>query len=278
MDLNTPVENTWCPGCGDFGLLNAFKRAVKELVEEGFCKKEDIVVSSGIGCHGKTSDYLNLNSFYSIHGRSITTMSGVKIANPNLKVVSFEGDGDALAEGVGHIVHAAKRNIDINLVVHDNQVYSLTTGQFTPTSEKGFKGKSTPKGNVEEPMNPLLLALASGGTLVARGFVGNVTHLKEIFKEAIKHEGFSFIQVMQPCITFLNTFKLWKEMTYVMEDHDPGDFDAAWKKAMETDKLPIGIFYQVKKPTFEKELLGTLIPAKQVDVATEELKAVFAER
>jgi 2-oxoglutarate ferredoxin oxidoreductase subunit beta len=278
MDLDTPVENTWCPGCGDFGLLNAFKRAVKELVEEGFCKKEDIVVSSGIGCHGKTSDYLNLNSFYSIHGRSITTMSGVKIANPSLKVVSFEGDGDALAEGVGHIVHAAKRNIDINLVVHDNQVYSLTTGQFTPTSEKGFKGKSTPKGNVEEPMNPILLALASGGTFVARGFVGKVTHLKEIFKEAIKHEGFSFIQVMQPCLTFLNTFKLWKEMTYVMEDHDPGDFDAAWKKAMETDKLPIGIFYQVKKPTFEKELLGTLVPAKQVDVATEELKAVFAER
>ncbi|UCD92387.1 MAG: 2-oxoacid:ferredoxin oxidoreductase subunit beta [Methanobacteriota archaeon] len=278
MDLDTPVENTWCPGCGDFGLLNAFKRAVSELVEEGFCKKEDLVVSSGIGCHGKIVDYLHLNSFYSIHGRAITTISGMKLANPNLQVVAFQGDGDALAEGIGHIVHVAKRNINTTMIVHNNEVYSLTTGQFTPTSKKGFKGKSTPKGNVEEPMNPAMLALASGGTFVARGFVGKIDHLKGIFKEAIKHEGFSFVEVMQPCVTFLNTFKLWKEMTYILENHDPSDFDAAWEKAKETEKLPIGILYQSKAPTYEKELLGTLIPAQKKGAPLEEIKAIFSER
>lgn len=278
MKLDTPVENTWCPGCGDFGLLNAFKRAVADLVNEGFCRKEDIVVSSGIGCHGKIVDYLHLNSFYSIHGRAITTMSGVKIANPNLKVIAFEGDGDGYAEGIAHIIHAAKRNIDVTLVIHDNEVYSLTTGQFTPTSKKGFRGKSTPKGNVEPPINPLMLVLASGGTFVARGFVGRVAHLKEIFKEAIKHEGFSFVEVLQPCVTFNNTFKLWKEMTYLLEDHNPKDFDAAWEKARETEKLPIGIFYQMKAPTFERELLGKLTPSQQKKVAVDEIRAILDER
>ncbi|MCK4444829.1 MAG: 2-oxoacid:ferredoxin oxidoreductase subunit beta, partial [Thermoplasmata archaeon] len=272
------TENTWCPGCGDMGLLNAFKKAVVALVEEGFVKKENIVISSGIGCHAKISDYLNLNSFYSIHGRAITTISGMKLGNPDLKVVSFQGDGDALAEGIAHIVHAAKRNIDATLIVHDNRVYSLTTGQFTPTSEKGFKGKSTPKGSVEEPMNPIALVLASGATFVARAYVGKIKHLQEIFKEAIKHEGFSFVQVMQPCVTFLNTFKEWNELAYIMEDHDPSDFDAAWKRAQEKDKMPLGIFYQTKAPTYEKELLGDFNPSKNPEVKMDEIKAIFSER
>jgi 2-oxoglutarate ferredoxin oxidoreductase subunit beta len=260
------------------GLQNAFKKAVTALVEEGFVEKENIVVSAGIGCHAKISDYLNLNSFYSIHGRAITTISGIKLGNPDLKVVSFQGDGDALAEGIAHIVHAAKRNIDATLIVHDNRVYSLTTGQFTPTSAKGFKGKSTPMGNVEEPMNPLALVLASGATFVARGYVGKIKHLQEIFKAAIKHEGFSFIQVMQPCVTFFNTFKEWNELSYIMEDHDPSDFDAAWNRAHEKDKMPLGIFYQVDAPTYEKELLGDLNPSKEKAAPMDEIRAIFAER
>jgi 2-oxoglutarate ferredoxin oxidoreductase subunit beta len=278
VEMGTYAENTWCPGCGDMGLMNAFKKAVAALVEEGFVKKENVVVSSGIGCHAKISDYLNLNSFYSIHGRAITTISGMKIGNPELKVVSFQGDGDALAEGIAHIVHAAKRNIDATLIVHDNRVYSLTTGQFTPTSEKGFKGKSTPFGNVEEPMNPLAIVLASGATFVARGYVGKIKHLQELFKEAIRHEGFSFIQVMQPCVTFLNTFKEWNELAYIMEDHDPSDFDAAWKRAQEHDKMPLGIFYQKKAPTYEKELLGDFNPSKHPEVKMDEIKTIFSER
>jgi len=278
VELGTYAENTWCPGCGDIGLLNTFKKAVAALVEEGFVKKENIVVSSGIGCHAKISDYLNLNSFYSIHGRAIMTITGMKLGNPDLRVVAFAGDGDALAEGIAHIAHSAKRNIDATLIVHDNQVYSLTTGQFTPTSAKGFKGKSTPKGNVEEPLNPLAFALASGATFVARGYVAKLKHLQEIFKEAIKHDGFSFIQVMQPCVTFLNTFKLWNEMTYIMEDHDPSDFDAAWERAKETDKLPLGIFYQTKAPTYERELLGDFNPSQSPEVRMDEIKAIFSER
>jgi 2-oxoglutarate ferredoxin oxidoreductase subunit beta len=278
VELATYAENTWCPGCGDMGLQNAFKKAVTALVEEGSIKKENMVVSSGIGCHAKISDYLNLNSFYSLHGRALATISGIKLGNPDLKVVSFQGDGDALAEGIAHIIHTAKRNIDVTLIVHDNRVYSLTTGQFTPTSEKGFRGKSTPFGNVEEPLNPLSLALASGATFVARAYVGKLKHLVEVFKAAIMHEGFSFVQVMQPCVTFLNTFKEWNELAYIMEDHDPSDFDAAWKRSREEDRMPLGIFYQVKAPTYVKELLGDFNPSKNPEVKMDEIKAIFSER
>ncbi|MFQ5909843.1 MAG: thiamine pyrophosphate-dependent enzyme, partial [Thermoplasmata archaeon] len=234
----------------------------RELVEDGL-KPENIVISSGIGCHGKIVDYLNLNSFYSIHGRAVASISGVKIANPGLTVVAFQGDGDAFGEGIAHIIFAAKRNINATLFVHDNRVYGLTTGQFTPTSDKGFRGKSTPEGSIEEPMNPMALVLASGGTFVARGFVGQRKHLVELFKKAMLHKGFSFVNVLQPCVTFNNTYSLFREKTYVLEEegHDPANFQVAWDKARETEKLPIGLFYQVEKPTFDDQLLGDLVPS-----------------
>jgi len=280
VNLETYAENTWCKGCGNFGLLNSFKDAVSELVEEGALKAENMVISSGIGCHGKTVDYLNLNSFYSLHGRAISCVSGMKIANPNLTVVAFQGDGDAFGEGIAHVVFSAKRNIDATLLVHDNSVYGLTTGQFTPTSEKGFKGKSTPRGSIEEPMNPLALVLASGGTFVARGYVGKRKHLVGLFKKAILHKGFSFVNVLQPCVTFNNTYSRYRESTYILEDegHDATDFQAAWDKARETERIPIGLLYQVEKPTFNDLLLEGLVPAEPRAPPLSAISEIISER
>ena len=177
--LKTYALNTWCPGCGNFGILKAFQDTIIELSKEGL-KSIKIIIASGIGCHGKIVNYIDLNSFYSIHGRVPPICEGIKIANPDLKVVGFAGDGDVYGEGISHLIFAAKRNIDITMVIHNNQVYGLTTGQFTPTSPKGYKGKSTPSGGVENPLNPLLLMLAAGATFVARGFPKELYHLKKL--------------------------------------------------------------------------------------------------
>lgn len=261
-DLNTSCQNTWCPGCGNFGLMRAFNEVVVELVDEGF-KKNDFVIVSGIGCHAKIVDYINLNSFYSLHGRTIPPASGIKLANPDLNVVAFAGDGDALGEGMAHTIFAAKRNSNITLLIHDNRIYGLTTGQFTPTSPKGFKGRSTPQGSFENPLNPVELMIVSGATFVARGYTGNIPQLKELIKQAILHKGFSFIDILQPCFTFYNTFLDYNKMCYdlISSDHDPSSFDSAIAKAREWNynggKIPTGVFYKVEKPSFEElELHG----------------------
>lgn len=267
--LDTPVKNTWCPGCGNFGILQAVKMAFSELIESGEVKPEEIVISAGIGCHAKIMDYVKVNSFYVIHGRVPAALTGVKIANPRLKPVGFAGDGDAYDEGVSHMVHAARRNIDITMIVHDNQVFALTTGQVTPTSPIGFKGKSTPKGNVEPPLNPLQLMLASGATFVARGFAGDLHHLKALLKEAVLHRGFSLVDVLQPCVTFNNTFPFYRERVYNLNEreHDVGDFKVAWDKAQEwNDRIPIGIFYKVERETYERQLLGERTPVSEKEI------------
>ncbi len=258
--LKTNAENTWCPGCGNFGILKAFEEAVIELSET--IPIENFVIASGIGCHGKIVDYLNLNSFYSIHGRALNNLEGMRIANSNLVCIGFVGDGDIYAEGISHLIFAAKRNVNITAIVHDNRAYSLTTGQFTPTSPSTFKGKSTPKGSPEDPMNPIALMLNSGATFVARGFSGDVDHLKTVFKQAILHRGFSFVDVLQPCITFLNLFQFYRERCYKLEEvgHDKSSFQEALKKAYEWDynredvKIPIGVFYEVEKPIYEERI------------------------
>jgi 2-oxoglutarate ferredoxin oxidoreductase subunit beta len=251
-DLTTYAENTWCPGCGNFGILTAFKKAIKKS------EREKIAISAGIGCHGKIFDYLNLSGLYSIHGRSMATVQGMKIANPELTVVAFAGDGDAFGEGIAHLIFAAKRNADITVIVHDNGVYGLTTGQYTPTSEKGFKGPSTPRGSIEEPLNPLSLMLEVGATFVARGYPGKIDHLAEIMARAMDHEGFSFIDVLQPCVTFNNTYqrynKLVKPLTNSMS------YEEAFIAAKKEDTLPIGVFYRVEKPSFHERLYGTWNP------------------
>ncbi len=270
VNLETYAENTWCKGCGNFGILSGFTQALKELNEEGL-RLENVVIASGIGCHAKIVDYLNVNSFYSIHGRVPPTITGIKLANPTLTVVGFAGDGDAYGEGLSHLIMSAKRNVDITMVIHDNRVYGLTTGQFTPTSPLGFRGRSTPKGSLEEPLNPIELMLASDATFVARCYSGKVDHLVSVVKQAIKHKGFSFIDVLQPCFTFFNTYGLYNKATYIMEDHDPSDIEAAYRRAREwlggtETKIPLGIFYQRTKPTFDDLLLKKQIPAKDLSV------------
>lgn len=256
LNLTTKAKITWCPGCPNSQILVAFRKAVTEMADQGKLKIENLAVFAGIGCHGKISDYLNVNSFTSLHGRLIPAMTGAKCANPALAVVGFSGDGDSYDEGIEHLVHAAKRNSDINLFIHENRVFALTTGQADAISPKGFVGKSTPFGSVEEPLNPPLLLLASGATFVARSYAGDIEGTKKIMQEAIEHKGFSFVEIIQPCITFYDTRDYFKDKIYWLpEDFPKNDLRAAIDKVRETeDKVPLGIFYKISKPTFEEQI------------------------
>jgi 2-oxoglutarate ferredoxin oxidoreductase subunit beta len=260
MNLKTYAENTWCPGCGNFAILNA----VRKIFEKFDPRK--IVMVSGIGCHGKIVDYINVCSFYAIHGRVPPVATGIKLANPELRVVGFAGDGDAYGEGLEHLLFAAKRNVDITMIVHNNRIYALTTGQFTPTSPEGFKGKSTPAGSPEKPFNPLELLFAAGATFIARSYSNRPKNLRMVIEEAIKHRGFSFVDILQPCYTFFNIYDFYNERVYEVEG-DPYDRKAAEERIREWDynsdsKIPIGIFYREEKDTFED---GVLVRGRKVD-------------
>lgn len=259
MNLETGTENTWCPGCGHFSILAAAKSVIQEMIEKGK-KPEEFAIASGIGCHAKIVDYINVNSFYSIHGRVPPTISGMKIANPELTAIGFAGDGDGYGEGLAHLIFAAKRNINITMVMHNNRIYGLTTGQFSPTTPQGQKTKSTPYGNPEYPLNPIRLMLGSGATFIARTSSLDMKHLKEMIKQGIEHKGFAIIDVVEPCVSFFNTMKFIKDNAYVMEDHDPTDLNKAWERAGEWSytiegKIPLGVFYREEKPTFDEVLL-----------------------
>jgi len=252
MKLETDADITWCAGCGNFSILAAFKQAVTELINSGYDKNSFVIVG-GIGCHAKIMDYLNLNSFYGLHGRVVPVLTGIKIVDPNLNVIGFEGDGDAYDEGLDHLIHAAKRNSNIKLFVHDNQLFALTTGQFTATTPFGMKTKTSPLGSYEQPINPLLLMLAAGATFIARGYAGNIPHLKNLMKEAIMHKGFAFIDILQPCVTFNNISEYVEKRMYELKDHDVKSFDRALEKIKEwNDRIPIGVFYKVEKEIFEE--------------------------
>lgn len=255
IDLSTKAKNTWCPGCTNFQILASLKGALADLMADGY-KKESFVMAAGIGCHGKIPDYININSMISLHGRDVAAAEGIKIANPNLTVLAFAGDGDAYAEGVEHLVHAAKRNTNISLFVHNNQVFGLTTGQVTPTSSKGSKGRSTPFGSVEDPLNPLFLMLAAGATFVARAWSLDIEGTKEIMKNAIKHRGFSIVDIIQPCISFNDTREEFKNTIYQLGSEWPvSDFDKAAAKLRENNgKVATGVFYDVNKPIFEEQI------------------------
>jgi len=268
LKLDTYAENTWCPRCGNFGILAALKEVISSLVEKGL-PKENIVVVSGIGCSSKIIDYLNLNTFSSLHGRPIVSAEGIKAGNPNLKVIVCAGDGGIYNEGISHLVHAAKRNTDITVLVHNNRNFALTAGQFTATSPKGFKGKSAPEGSIEKPFNPLKLMLASNATFIARGYSAKINHLKDLIIKGVEHKGFSFIDILQPCVSFFNTYQLYNEKVYEEKNENLTSEKEALKKAGEwnygkdNSKIPIGIFYEIQRPVYEKELLGNLIPAKR---------------
>jgi 2-oxoglutarate ferredoxin oxidoreductase subunit beta len=250
-DLATPKKSTWCPGCGNFGILSAVKGSLIELGLE----REQVVLVSGIGCHGKIVNYVNVNGFHGIHGRVIPIATGIKLADSELTVIGFAGDADQYDEGWGHFSHAVRRNIDMTLIVHDNQILGLTTGQTTATSLQGFKTKSTPFGSVVPPLNPIAHALVSNGTFVARGFAGDPKHLQRLIVEAVEHNGFSYIDVFQPCVTFnyLNTYQWFRERVYKLEEtgHDSTDRQKALEKSFEWgNQIPIGIFYKEEKPTY----------------------------
>ncbi len=237
-----PTKNTWCPGCGNFGIQSAFKNVVSEV------GKNKVVLVSGIGCHGKMADYLDVNSFYALHGRAISVGQGVKVGNQELSVICSVGDGDAYNEGVAHLIHAAKRDIDITVIVHDNRVFALTVNQPTATSPKGFVSSTTPDGKKEDAMNPLSVMLSVGATFVARSYVRKIDHLTRVIKQGVEHKGFSFIEILQPCVAWHDTFSEYDELTYEMEEEFLSLEDAE-KKAREWDynskeRIPLGVFYK----------------------------------
>lgn len=246
---------TWCPGCGNFGIWAALKSAFAKL---GF-NQNNFAIVYGIGCSGNMNDFLWVDSFHALHGRAIPTAIGIKIANHNLPVIVIAGDGDCYGEGGNHLMHAARGNHDITVIVHDNRVYGLTTGQTAPTSPKGYKAKSTPEGIIEVPINPIALAVTQGGTFAAQGFSGDINHLSDLIVSAISHKGFSLVNIFQPCITWNHeaTFPWYRERIYKLDssNHDPKDISQAINKSMELDtKLPIGIIYQTERPTYTMSL------------------------
>jgi 2-oxoglutarate/2-oxoacid ferredoxin oxidoreductase subunit beta len=254
LDLTTDIKVTWCPGCPNSQILVAFRQAVEEMVTKKEFELHNLVAGAGVGCHGKISDYLEVNTFNGLHGRIIPVLTGIKLANPNLTVVGFTGDGDSFSEGMNHITHAARRNTNIALFLHNNQTFALTTGQATATSPKGFKGGTTPDGSFDEPMNPALIMLAMGATFVARTIASDIKKTKEIMKEAMRHKGFAFVDIIQPCITFFDTREYYKERVYWLDEkHNAKRLDSAFKvaRSVSDTKVPLGIYYQVEKPTFE---------------------------
>jgi 2-oxoglutarate ferredoxin oxidoreductase subunit beta len=255
-DFNTERRPSWCIGCGNYGIWNSLK---KTFVKLGLMPYEILVVY-GIGCSGNGANFLKTYAFHALHGRALPVATGVKLANHKLNVIVMAGDGDGASIGGNHLIHTCRRNINITYLMHNNKVYGLTSGQASPTSDIGFKTKSTPGGVLEKPISPVLLALVSGATYVARGFSGNTGHLTEIIKKAIKHEGFSFIDILQPCVTFnkQNTYDFYRERIYdlsELKEYDRSSLnDAIEMEIKEEEKIPVGIIYQVKRPTYESGL------------------------
>ena len=259
MGFETDAEVTWCPGCGNYGIRTAFQNAVLELEKKGV-KREDFVISSGIGCHAKIFDYVNLSGIYGLHGRNSSNAEGIKIANPDLKVITFSGDGNGLGEGLAHTLYAAKRNQDITLVLHNNSVYALTTGQFSSLTEPGWKGPSTPRGSFEIPFNAISLLIEVGATFVARSYAGDIKHLTETLVKAIEHKGFSFIEVLQPAMPYHKWEEYKDKIEYLKKE--PMSREEALIIARNSHRFIIGIFYQDTREVYHKSLYGSLNPVK----------------
>ena len=253
-EFTTSQKPTWCPGCGNFGMWEALKRALSELGWE----KHEFAVVWGIGCHGNGADFLDVQGMHALHGRAIPPATALRLTRPDLHVIVEMGDGDGYGIGLGHFVHALRRNPGITLIGHNNQIYGLTTGQASPTTDHLMPTVSTPSGVLEQPVNPIGLAIAEGATFVARGFAGDVAHLAMLFKQALEHKGLALVDVFQPCVTWnhVNTFQWFRERAYKLEERewDTSDRDAAFELSMttfheltctpETCRVPIGVFYR----------------------------------
>ena len=257
VNWNSPYQPTWCPGCGDWGILNGLKRSLTELE----LNPDQTTLVTGIGCASKISQYVPGYRVETLHGRSLPVATGVKLANPEITVIAAGGDGDGMGIGRGHFAHTARRNINITYFIHNNQIYGLTKGQTSPTSELGMVTKFSPApvGNVENPINIAQTAIADGATFVARAYCLDLPHLVEMMKAAIQHKGFAVVDILQPCVSFnkVNTYEWYKERVYKMseENHDRTN----WLKSLEVAhewgaKIPTGIFYQVDRPTLDDEM------------------------
>jgi 2-oxoglutarate ferredoxin oxidoreductase subunit beta len=244
----------WCPGCGNFGILKAFKETVVGLGIE----PHQFTIVSGIGQSGKFPHYLRCNTFNGLHGRTLPVATGIRLANHEMLVIAVAGDGDCYGEGGNHFMHAIRRNINVKLFVHDNQIYGLTKGQPSPTSAEGVVAKTQPFGVFSEQLNPIALAVTLDCSFVARGFAGDTEHLKMLMKEAIQHKGFALLDVLQPCVTFnkINTYEWYKKRIYHIEsEYNPEDRIEAFKRALEWgDRIPIGIIYKNNRPVLEDRI------------------------
>lgn len=253
MSKYETYETAWCPGCGNFGILNALRTSLEELEKD----PHQVLIAAGIGQAAKTPQYINTNSFCGLHGRSVPAAVAAKIANEDLTVIINTGDGDYYGEGGNHFIHNIRRNVDITHLVHDNQIYGLTTGQASPTTAQGHVTPTQVDGNRNEPLNPLLLALVSGAGFVARSYSADKDHLVSIMKQAIEYPGYALVDIFQPCVSFnkVNTYEYYQERIYHLgDDYDSSNKMKAFEKAMEEgDSLPIGVIYREVKPTFHEK-------------------------
>ncbi len=253
--FNTNAKPTWCPGCGDFGMHNAIKKALLFLD----LQPHEVVISSGIGCSGKMPHWINVYGFHGLHGRTLPVATGLKLANHKLVVIAEGGDGDGYSEGMGHFIHACRRNVDMTYIVHNNGVYGLTTGQVSPTGDKGFASSTTPHGALEWPIQPLALAISAGANFAARGFSGDTERLSRLISEGIRHRGFSFIDVLQVCVSFnpSKSYKWYQERVFNVEDegHDPTDRIKALEMVFRNDdRLPTGVLHRGSELAHEEGL------------------------
>jgi 2-oxoglutarate ferredoxin oxidoreductase subunit beta len=283
----TPNEPTWCAGCGNFGLLQALNAAYTGLG----LSFEHLAVVWGIGCHGNGADFTRCQGFHALHGRALPVATGLVLSNPELKVVVEVGDGDAYGIGLGHFAHSCRRNIDLTVIAHDNQIYGLTTGQASPTTEQHMATVSTPAGVLEQPVNTIGLAVAEGATFVARGFTGDVPHLTGLMTAALEHRGFALVDVFQPCVTWnkLNTASWFRQRVYKLEDSGWDSTDRA--KALELSlttfhdmsctpeqcKIPLGVIYREEdRPTYSDGLPQLTGPLWKTATAPRDISATLA--
>ncbi|MCP2520556.1 2-oxoacid:ferredoxin oxidoreductase subunit beta [SCandidatus Aminicenantes bacterium Aminicenantia_JdfR_composite] len=251
------LKPTWCRGCGNYGILNALMKASAELDLE----PHNIVIISGIGCSGRINNYFKCYGIHGTHGRPLPIASGVKIVNPRLTVIAVSGDGDAYSIGISHFIHSIRRNTDVLYLVVNNYVFALTRGQASPTSKFGFVSVSTPYGTKEYPIDGVRLALSVGGTYIARGFAGNIPQLVNLIKEGIKHKGFSFIDILSPCVVHNKSQDYeWYRKNIVNLDEDPSydfnDINRAWERVNTSEKIPTGLIYRVERPSWEELILN----------------------
>lgn len=277
------IHPDWCPGCGDFSVLSALQAALYELG----LKPHQVVVVSGIGCSSNLPGFINTYGMHTLHGRGLAVATGVKLANHELTVIATGGDGDGFGIGGNHFTHTMRRNVDLTYIVMDNQIYGLTTGQTSPTSRKGMKTKSTPFGNVENPINPIPAAIVGGATYVARGFSGKQKHLVELMKGAIQHKGFSFLDVFSPCVTYNkdNTYQFFNPRVKPLEEsgHDTSDFAKAMERGYQWgEEIPIGLFWkrtdlpslEEQEPVLEQ---GGPLAHREIGVTDEQAQALIKE-